>query len=220
MEPTELNRRAWDEAHRRGTKPLGDKRGLPPQVRRALADLSGKRVLDLQCGTGESAAALAELGATVTAVDVSDRVLALARERWPAVLWIPADVHELPGELRRGRFDLVYTGDGVLDRIYDVDAWAHAIASALRPGGDLLLFDEHPVAKCVDGLMHWRESYFDERAPVAAGSRFWRLGQILSALAAAGLVLRTLQEYPQQHGNRRRQDARLPGTFLLHARRT
>src|SRR5438874_6936178 len=41
-------------------------RSLPPQVRHALADLHGKRVLNLQCGTGESAAELAELGATVT----------------------------------------------------------------------------------------------------------------------------------------------------------
>jgi hypothetical protein len=84
--------------------------------------------------------------------------------------------------------------------------------SALSARGDLLLYDEHPVAKTVDGLMHWRDSYF------SAGSV--RLGQIVTSLARAGLSVRALEEYPQEHGNPRHQDARVPGTFLLHARRS
>jgi len=217
MEPTEHNRRAWNEVHRRRAEVVSGQLGLPPQVRHALADLHGKRVLNLQCGTGESAAELAELGATVTAVDVSSEALALARERWPSILWIQSDVHALPPELRRGRFDLVYTGDGVLVLIHDLDAWSAGIASALRSGGYFLLCDGHPTAACVDGLMHWRESYFDEG--VHADVHFWRLGQIVTAIARAGLVVRALEEYPQQPGNFRHQDARVPGAFLLHAQR-
>jgi len=211
MEPTDANRRAWDEIHRRRAQVTAGAFGLPPQVRHALADLHGKRVLNLQCGTGESAAELAELGATVTAVDGSPEALALARERWPSILWIEADVEALPRELRRGRFELVYTGGGVVLWLDDLEAWASGIASALRSGGDFLLYDEHPVADRVDGLMHWRESYFDEG--------FWRLGQIVTAIANAGLAVRALEEYPQVSGNFRHQDARVPGTFLLYARR-
>src|SRR5919202_3232949 len=155
MEPTELHRRAWDEVHRRRASALAGSLGLPTPVRRALADLHGKRVLNLQCGTGESAAELADLGATVTGVDISPEALAFARERRPTILWIEGDVQALPRELRRGRFDLVYTGDGVLPWLQDLNAWAAGIAAALRPGGDLLLYDEHPVAACVDALMHW-----------------------------------------------------------------
>ena len=93
--------------------------------------------------------------------------------------------------MRRGRFDLVYAGLGSLLQITDLDAVdARASPRALRSGGELLLFEEHPVALCVDGLMHWRESYFDE------GSR--RLGQIVNAAARAGLALRALEEYPSQ----------------------
>ena len=33
MEPTEHNRRAWDEIHRQGTEALAGERGLPAQVR-------------------------------------------------------------------------------------------------------------------------------------------------------------------------------------------
>jgi len=211
MEPTEHNRRAWDEIHRQRAEALAGERGLPSPVRNAFADLKGKRVLDLQCGTGEATAELAELGAVVTGVDSSGRALEAARERWPSILWVQADPQELPAELRRGRFDLVYAGLGSLLQLTDLDAWMREIAAALRSGGELLLFDEHPVALCVDGLMHWRESYFDE------GSR--RLGQIVNAATRAGLLMRALEEYPARSDGFRRHDARVPGTFLLYARK-
>ena len=211
MEPTDHNRRAWDDIHRRRQEALGGEPGLPTPVRHALADLSGKRVLHLRCATGEATAELAELGAVVTGVDSSGQALELARERWPSILWVQADPQALPAELRRGRFDLVYAGPGSVLQVADLEAWMRGIATAVRPGGDLLLFDEHPVALCVDGLMHWRESYFDE------GSK--RLGQIVTAAARAGMPPRALEEYPARPDGWRHHDARIPGTFLLYARR-
>ena len=209
MEPTEHNRRAFDEIHRRRAEALAGDRGLPAQVRRALADLTNKRVLHLQCATGEASAELAELGGVVTGVDSSGAALEAARERWPSILWVQADPEALPGELRRGRFDLVYSGLGSLTAVRDLENWLRGVAATLRSGGDLLLFEEHPVALCVDGLMHWRESYFD------AESR--RLGQIVTAAARNGLVVRAVEEYPARTDNWRRHDARVPGTFLLYA---
>jgi SAM-dependent methyltransferase len=211
MEPTEHNRRAWDEIHRQRAEALAGERGLPAQVRHALADLTEKRVLHLQCGTGEATGELAALGGVVTGVDSSGTALEAARERWPSILWVQADPQTLPGELRRGRFDLVYSGLGSLAPVRDLDGWLRGIAATLRAGGDLLLFEEHPVALCVDGLMHWRESYFDE------GSR--RLGQIVTAVARNGLGLRALEEYPARSDNWRHHDARVPETFLLYAQR-
>jgi predicted TPR repeat methyltransferase len=217
MEPTDQNLRAWEEAHRRRAEATAGRHGLPPQVRRSLSKLEGKRVLNLECGTGEAAAELADLGAVVTGVDVSEAALEIARERRPAILWVHAEVDALPPELRRGRFDLVYTGDGVLPWIDDLDRWARGIVEALRPEGELLLFDAHPVAACVDGLMHWRESYFDDS--VRPGERHRRLGQLVTALARAGLRVLALEEYPARPGNVARHDARLPGEFLLYARK-
>ncbi|CAN5232397.1 hypothetical protein BH18ACT12_BH18ACT12_15700 [soil metagenome] len=211
MEPTDHNRRAWDEIHRQRDEALAGGRGLPPQVRHALADLKGKRVLHLQCGTGESTAELAELGAVVTGVDSSGQALEEARERWPSILWVQADVQALPAELRRGRFDLVYAGPGSLSGITDLAAWTHEFSTALRSSGDLLLFEEHPVAFAVDGLMHWRENYFAE------GSQ--RLGQILNAVIRSGLNVRVLEEYPARSDGFRRHDGRIPGTFLLYAQK-
>jgi SAM-dependent methyltransferase len=211
MEPTEHNRRAWDEIHRRRAEALAGERALPPQVRRALADLSDKRVLHLQCGTGEATAELADLGGVVTGVDASGASLEAARERWPSILWVQADPQALPGELRRGRFDLTYSGLGSLSGIRDVDAWFRNVVATLRDGGDLLLFEEHPVALCVDGLMHWRENYFAGGAP--------RLGQLVTSSTRTGLRVRALEEYPAGSDGWRRHDPRVPGTFLLYAQR-
>jgi SAM-dependent methyltransferase len=211
MEPSDYNRRAWETAHRPRSEPAA----LPQIVQRTLGDLAGRRVLHLQCATGEATAALAEQGAVVTGVDPRAEALDAARERWPTILWVEGEAQELPTELRRGRFDLVYSGEGVIGRLLDLDAWARGIAAALRPHGELLVFDDHPVADCVDGLLRWRDDYF--RDPADPG-RLWRIGQIVSALARAGLHLEALEEYPGGT-SRRRHDRRIPATFLLYARR-
>jgi SAM-dependent methyltransferase len=211
VEPTEENLRAWEDAHRARAEPAS----LPPFVQRTLGDLTKKRVLHLLCGTGAATAALADLGAVATGVDPRPAALETARERWPKILWVDGDPQSLPRQLRRGRFDLVYSGEGVLDGLRDLDGWATGIASALRENGELLVFDDHPIADCVDGLLRWRSDYFrDPDDP----DRLWRMGQVVSALARAGLHVKALEEYPGGT-SRRRHDRRIPATFLLYARR-
>lgn len=210
MEPTEENIRAWDAAHR-----PAEPAELPALVRRALGDLAKKRVLHLLCATGEITAELAGLGAVVTGLDPRPEALEPARERWPTILWVDGDPQSLPRQLRRGRFDLVYSGEGVLDGLHDLDGWATGIAAALQPQGELLVFDDHPVADCVDGLLRWRSDYF--RDP-AGPDRLWRIGQIVTAVSHAGLRVEALEEYPGGT-SRRRHDRRIPAGFLLYARR-
>jgi predicted TPR repeat methyltransferase len=222
MEPTDHNRRAWDEIHRRRAEAMEDRLGIPELVRERLPDLRGRHVLHLQCGTGESTAELEQLGALVTGVDFSSEAIAVARTRAPNAAFIQAEVENLPLELRRGRFELVYTAGGVLTWLQDLDAWAAGILGALRNGGFLLFYDEHPVHARLDDFLHWRESYFDETVQVLSGERhehrrerFWRLGQVVTALAQAGLTIRRLEEFPAQSW--RRQDPRVPGEFILTA---
>jgi SAM-dependent methyltransferase len=211
VEPTEENLRAWDAVHQAGAEPVT----LPPVVQRTLGELKGKRVLHLLCGTGETTAALAELGAVATGLDPRPAALERARERWPKILWIDGDPQSLPRQLRRGRFDLAYSGEGVLGSLDDIDGWAAGIGAALREHGELLVFDDHPVADCVDGLLRWRSDYFRDPADP---DRLWRMGQVVSALARAGLHVEALEEYPGGT-SRRRHDRRIPATFLLYARR-
>jgi SAM-dependent methyltransferase len=234
VEPTEYNRLAWDEIHRRRADAMAGQLGIPEVIRERLPDVEGKHVLHLQCATGESSAELAALGALVTGVDISAEATAVARERVPNAVFLEADVHRLPLQLERGRFDLVYTGGGVFYWLHDLDAWARGIAAALKPGGTLLAYDDHPVAACVDQASHWREDYFDESPIVDVGwrhfdlpgepareekyERFWRLGQIVSAVAGSGLVLRSLEEFSTIYKTYwREKDPRVPGQFLLVA---
>ena len=71
MEPTDQNRRAWDEIHRSRTRAASEQLLIPEQIFDLLPDDRGKHVLHLQCATGEATAQLVERSALVTAVDVS-----------------------------------------------------------------------------------------------------------------------------------------------------
>jgi len=232
VEPTDYNRRAWDEIHRRRADAMKGRLEIPEPVRERLPELNGKHVLHLQCATGESTSQLSELGALVTGIDISAEALALARERAPTAVFIQADVQQLPIQLERGRFDLVYTGGGVLNWLHDLDAWLHGIVSTLRPGGALLLYDGHPVGTCLDLTLRWREDYFDEEPQPNVGwehfdlsgepaqeqkvERFWRVGQIVTAVAQSGLLLRSFEEFPEFDPWHHR-DRRVPGDFILLA---
>ena len=234
MEPTERNRRAWDEIHRRRADAMADRLGLPDAIAQRLPPLAGRHVLHLQCATGESTADLVELRALVTAVDISCEAIEVAREHAPAAAFVQADVHSLPLELRRARFDLVYTGGGVTNWIHDLAAWAQGIAAALRPGGELLLYDDHPVARHVDELGHWRGDYFSEDVEVGVGwahlelpgepareethERSWGLGRLVTAIVEAGLALERLEELPAVD-RWRGHPTGVPGLFVLSARK-
>ena len=76
------------------------------------AGLSGRRLLDVGCGTGSSALPMLARGYDVVGVDLSPGMLALAREKLgPDVRLEPADMRRLPA---LGAFDLVWSvADGV-----------------------------------------------------------------------------------------------------------
>jgi len=54
---------------------------LKPITLQLLGDVAGKRLLDLGCGEGSYARALAQLGATVVGIDSSERLIRIARDR-------------------------------------------------------------------------------------------------------------------------------------------
>jgi SAM-dependent methyltransferase len=207
MEPTDTNLRAWEEAHR-SLRRGGGRRGLPKPVRERLPDLEGRHVLHLGSGAGRETAALIGLGALVTGVDGSEETVRATRKRLPDAALVAADVQELPVELRRGRFDVVYSSWGTLALVSDLNRWATGIAAALRRGGVLLAYDEHPVAACLDQMLHWHESYFDA----------WPVSRVVEALLAAALTLERLEELPDPNRWGRR-EVRVPGDLVVIARK-
>jgi len=211
VEPTDQNRRAWDEIHRSRTRAASEQLLIPEQIIDLLPEIEGKHVLHLQCATGEGTAQLVERSALVTAVDASAEEIEIAREHAPDVAYYQADVHELPLELHRARFDLVFTGGDVLESIRDLDQWLAGIVSALKPGGTLLLYDSHPVSERVDPLGHWRANYFE-----ASDERAWRLEEVVNAVIAAGLRVTRLAEFQTFYKGLQR-DRRVPWDFALLA---
>jgi ubiquinone/menaquinone biosynthesis C-methylase UbiE len=212
----------------------------------ALGDVAGQRVLHLMCATGEDSLSLAVLGAEVVAVDISERQIELARQKARAaevsVAFLAADIAALPEAVSAAQFDMVYTGGGVLVWVPDIVTWAAVIAAALRPGGRFVLWEYHPAAMCwepAEGALQVGRDYFSGPGPVetrgwthfaegrdAETSKFefdWTLGEIVTALADAGLRVTRLSEYPTdaewKFGEMLAAAARLPGLLLLAAER-
>lgn len=207
MWPTERNRAAWEE--RFGHAPAVS--GLPEAVRDRLPDVNGKHVLHLGCGTGEATADLIALGGLVSAIDASEAALAVAREHVPGAAFFQSELHEIPLQLRRRRFTLVYAGEGTVAQAPDLAALLSAATAALRKGGWLALNERHPVAACIEPVgLRWRESYFEEGR--------LRLAEIVTTVARSPLTLESLEELPAE--SKERGDPRLPAEYLLLARKT
>ncbi|MDX2210121.1 MAG: magnesium protoporphyrin IX methyltransferase [Sphingopyxis sp.] len=108
-------------------------------------DMRGQRLLDAGCGTGALAIAAAQRGAMVVAIDVSQGLIDVARDRAPAGVQIDWRV----GDMRchhLGRFDHVVAMDSLIhydesDIIGVLRAWAQRcdhIAFTFAPGTPLL----------------------------------------------------------------------------------
>jgi SAM-dependent methyltransferase len=115
--------------------------------------LSGRRALDVACGTGKSFAPLLRRGYDVWACDLSPAMVARARRASamdPARISV-ADMRDLP-EL--GAFDLVTCLDDAVNYLLGDDELVDAFASAARVLADdgVYLFDTNTLATYRDGF--------------------------------------------------------------------
>ncbi|MEY4386295.1 MAG: hypothetical protein RLY20_1578 [Verrucomicrobiota bacterium] len=161
-----------------------------------LANLRpGSPALDVCCGTGDIAQRLARAGARVTALDFSEPMLDVARERnrRPAQTsakpeFIQGDAMKLP--FGDQSFEVVTVGYG----LRNLSNWETGVVEMLRvakPGGRILVLD---FGKPDNAL--WRGLYFSYlRLCVPL------LGLIFCRNAAAyAYILESLKHYPAQNG--------------------
>lgn len=187
-----------------------------------LGDVRGVRGVHLQCHIGTDTVSLARLGAHMTGLDFSEPAVDQARKLASAARvdadFVVGDVYDAPDLLGRQEYDLVFTGIGALCWLPDVRRWASVVAALLRPGGMLFLREGHPMLATLgdpreDELLVVEHPYFERPEPniwdepgtyvptdvqfTATRSLEWNhaLGEVVSALLAAGLTLTLLEEH-------------------------
>lgn len=114
----------------------------------------GDQVLDLACGTGDLAFMAGARGASAAGLDLTPRMLELARQRPEAaavsVHWFVGDMTALP--FAAGTIDAITTGYG-LRNVPDLPAALSEIHRVLKPGGRLCALDfDRPGNPLVRGI--------------------------------------------------------------------
>lgn len=207
----------------------------------AAGTVAGKRLLNLQCGAANDALSWAVLGARVVGVDISEVAIEIAKEQARGAdldaEFVAADVYDLPEELLAEGFDITYSAAGITCWLPDLDAWAQAIWQTLKPGGVFLLNEHHGLwdvlVVTADGL-HVQGDYFGRDAPdtepgdpakwvsgMSSRPDFvqfsWPLGDIITALATAGLRIRRVEEQSVPEMYLKSTEVRTPETDRIAA---
>jgi len=182
--------------------------------RRLVAEAAvkpGQRALDVCCGTGDLALALAAQGAEVTGLDFSEAMLAVAKskaQRSESSVQIPESgsglatphpalriPHFLRGDAQQlpfpeASFDLVTVGYG-LRNLASWETGLSEMARVVRPGGKLLVLD---FGKPDAAL--WRAIYFGYLRLIVPV-----YGRLFAGRADAyAYILESLRHYPAQRG--------------------
>ena len=176
-------------------------------------------------------------GARVTGTDFSEaairRARALAGEIGAEARFVQANTYEVPDVLDE-RFDVVFTSYGVLIWLPDIARWACVVARMLRPGGTFYMAEFHPILGTLDdanrapltrpyfGTSDPRRfeeagTYAEPDDPHVRVSYEWQhpVGEVVSALAAAGLRLEFLHEFAYSPWSLPWLEESEPGRFVL-----
>ena len=180
-----------------------------------LGNINGKTILHLQCHFGQDTISLSRLGATVTGVDLSDKAIESAKQiaakTGSNTTFICCDIYDLPNHLDQ-QFDVVFTSYGTIGWLPDLDKWAKIVSRFLKPNGQFVFVEFHPVVWMFDdnfdkigyryfnsGAIIETESgtYADKNAPITQEYVMWNhgLSEVINSLLNNGLQLQQLNEY-------------------------
>jgi 2-polyprenyl-3-methyl-5-hydroxy-6-metoxy-1,4-benzoquinol methylase len=178
-----------------------------------MSQVSGQRICDLACGQGRVARHLASLGATVVGIDLSSKLLAIARQHEEndprGITYVHGDVQQLDEQVV-GVFDGVVCFMALMD-IPDLVSTLQSVARILRSDGWFVFAILHPcfhtaqsgeiespqgAARTIRQYFvegHWRS---DTRPgpPGRVGAYHRTLSTYLNALTDAGLQIVRVSE--------------------------
>jgi len=182
-----------------------------------LGDIAGKSLIHLQCNTGADTLSLARLGAQVTGVDLVPENIHFAKRMaqdlgFEDAQFFTSNVLELM-QNHHEQYDIVFTTEGLLCWLPDLDLWARNLRHVLADYGFVYVMDGHPF------FMVWDEEalpelkvkypYFQKNtdeedtiggyaAPSRPGKNYswmYTMGEIITALSEAGLHVEWLHEF-------------------------
>jgi 2-polyprenyl-3-methyl-5-hydroxy-6-metoxy-1,4-benzoquinol methylase len=200
---------------------LNGKITLPQTDLEALGDVTGKRILHLQCHFGQDSLSLARLGAKVTGIDFSEEAIAKAKALNEKLhlnaKFICCDVYDTLQHITE-KYDIVYTSYGTIGWLPDLDKWASVIAGALKPNGKLVFFEFHPVVWMYDNDFNdvyynyfKSEPIYEEETGTYADRNVeneyqtitWNhsLSEVFQSLIKHNISIKNFQEFDYSHYN-------------------
>lgn len=146
---------------------------------------TGKKILEIGCGTGRHTQKLARCKNQITALDLSPGMLKVAREKISSadVTFIEADF--LSSENLDSDYDLILESL-VLEHLPDLNLFFEKASRSLKTGGDLYLSEIHPVRAEQGILAHFKGEDGDD---VHLTSFPHRTEHLISAAEKSGLAL-------------------------------
>lgn len=160
-------------------------------LRQTLSGLRCKRILEIGCGTGKNTAWLHTIADELLAVDLSDKMLAVAKSKIASgrVQFQQADITQ-NWDFATGTFDLI-TFSLVLEHISDLQAVLHKAYRVLEPGGKVYIGELHPF-KQYNGT----KARFDTVQGTQVVTCFnHHISDFTSGARAAGFEIELINEY-------------------------
>ena len=180
-----------------------------------FGDVRGKKILHLQCHFGQDSISLSRMGAEVTGIDLSDKAIEtaqeLAKKTGQSTKFICSDVYDLPNHLNE-KFDIVFTSYGTIAWLPDLDKWANVIQLFLKPGGQFIFAEFHPVVWMFDDdftRIHYNYfnngpiieteegTYTDPDSDIKSECITWNhsMSEVITSLIRAGLTIQEMHEF-------------------------
>ncbi|WP_026477856.1 class I SAM-dependent methyltransferase [Alkaliphilus transvaalensis] len=210
-----------------------------------FGDVSNKRILNLMGSNGSKAVALALMGAEVTVVDFSEGNRRYAMEMADAagikIEYLLSDVLKLTDDVLNSDYDIVFAEMGILHYFLDLSPFMNIVFRALKSDGLFVVRDFHPVTtKLISSRGTTAKirkhkvtgDYFSttleesdiayskhltEAEPIKVLLRKWNIGEIVTAVADSGLIIKSLTEEPNLSCEVF--DKGIPKSFTLTARK-
>ena len=209
--------------------------------------IAGKDVVQVCCNNGREILSIKNLGARrCLGIDQSRAFLDQAREFATAgdidCEFLCADVYRLPEGLAQV-FDLAVITIGVFGWMPDLDRFLKVVAGLLKPGGRLVVYEDHPILNMFDDSdppdpLRPVYSYFDAEPSGEAlgldyfGGReyeakmnYWtihKMSDVIMGCRRLGLTLEDFEEFPHTVGcwqSFENQPHQLPLSYVLVVRK-